>query len=77
MPKGGKEYFKKSFKTENQPFKMILLPEKVPNKKIYDVSIDFDEASKQWRKNKIHMGEGFFKYKRYSERTFNQKIISK
>ena len=71
MPlKRGKEYLKKSFKAENQPFRMIILPEKVPNKKSYDVSIDFDESSKQWRKNKIHMGEGFFMYKRYSERIF-------
>ena len=66
MPlKGGKEYLKRSFPTEQQPFNMILLPEK-----IYDVSINFDESSRAWRKNKIHVGEGFFKYRRYSERIF-------
>lgn len=26
-------------------------------------NIDFDNASKEWRKNKIYMGEGIFKYK--------------
>jgi len=25
--------------------------------------IDFDEASKQWRKNKIYLGNGIFRYK--------------
>jgi len=25
--------------------------------------IDFDEASKAWRKNKIYLGEGQFQYK--------------
>ena len=35
-----------------------------PSKKIvYDITIDFDESSKQWRKNKIYLGEGIFKYK--------------
>jgi hypothetical protein len=29
------------------------------------VIINFDEASVQWRKNKIHLGEGIFKYKLY------------
>lgn len=27
------------------------------------VIINFDEASLSWRKNKIHLGEGIFKYK--------------
>ena len=44
--------------------------EYLQQKKIYDNFIDFDEASRQWRKNKIHLGEGIFKYKRYSERLF-------
>lgn len=30
---------------------------------IYEVSIDFDFASNMWRKNKIYIGEGSFKYK--------------
>ena len=30
----------------------------------YKVNIDFDESSKTWRKNKIQLGEGMFKYKR-------------
>ena len=29
---------------------------------IYEVKIDFDKASREWRKNKIHLGEGIFKY---------------
>jgi hypothetical protein len=70
MPlKGGKEYLKFYFKTEQQPFKMVLLSENIPERK-YDVSIDFDESSRAWRKNKIHIGEGHFIYKRYSERIF-------
>lgn len=27
------------------------------------VIINFDDASLKWRKNKIHLGEGIFKYK--------------
>ena len=33
-------------------------------KKELDVSIDFDDASKQWRKNKRHTGNGCFVYKK-------------
>ena len=62
------------FKTENQPFKLILMPEKMPekipkkeehieDKGKYEVNIDFDEASRAWRKNKIHLGESGFRYK--------------
>ena len=29
---------------------------------IYTVDIDFDDASKEWRKNKIHLGNCVFKY---------------
>ena len=32
-------------------------------KQKYKVEIDFDEASIQWRKNKIILDEGYFKYK--------------
>ena len=28
------------------------------------VIINFDDASKQWRQNKIHLGEGIFRYKK-------------
>lgn len=28
----------------------------------YDVSIDFDEASREWRANKRHIGNGMFVY---------------
>jgi len=56
---------KKIFKQENQPFKLILAPEKFPpacpaHQKA--VCIDFDEASREWRKNKISLGGGMFKY---------------
>ena len=27
------------------------------------IVIDFDEASREWRKNKIYIGEGSFRYK--------------
>lgn len=59
------------FKPENQPFKLVLMPEKnlkrkggyVEDKGKYEVNIDFDEASRAWRKNKIHLGETGFRYK--------------
>ncbi len=58
------------FKPENQPFKLVLMPEKMPRKEEhaedkgkYEVNIDFDEASRAWRKNKIHLGETGFRYK--------------
>ena len=58
MPlRNGKKYLKNSFKLENQPFKLINLSEKK-----YHVNIDFDYSSKQWRKNKISLGEGMFQY---------------
>ncbi len=28
-----------------------------------EVNIDFDSASKEWRKNKRYVGEGYFSYK--------------
>ncbi len=28
-----------------------------------DNTIDFDEASKEWRKNKVHLGNGYFAYR--------------
>ena len=49
--------------------KMILrngkiIGETTPYKKQYEVNIDFDYASEMWRKNKIPLGNGMFKYKR-------------
>jgi len=58
--RSGKEYNKLFCPKEAQPLKLVLLPNK---KKNYDVNIDFDDASKQWRENKIYLGEGIFKYK--------------
>jgi hypothetical protein len=59
----------KSYTPKNQPFKMILLREKIP-KKEHDIpegippkKINFDEASKAWRKNKINIGLGMVVYK--------------
>ena len=55
MPlRSGKKYLKIIFPIENQPFKLILLPEK---------KIDFDQSSKEWRKNKYYHGNGTFTYK--------------
>ena len=48
--------------------------EYLEQKKLYDNFIDFDESSRQWRKNKIHLGEGIFRYKRYSERIFRNNL---
>ena len=68
MPlRGGKEYLKKMFPMETQPFNPILL-----RGQIYEVKIDFGESQTQWRKNKVQLGEGMFMYKRYSERIFKQ-----
>ena len=73
MPlRNGTKYLKKIFPKETQPFRAILLPEKTH---IYEVNIDFDDSSKQWRKNKVHLGEGMFMYKRYSERIFSTKNL--
>lgn len=55
--------FNSLFKEENKPFKLILLKEKKENMGLYRVDINFDEASREWRKNKIHLGEQGFKYK--------------
>ena len=57
-----KTYLKNIFPKETQPFNMVLLPEMG---KQYKIDIDFDESSKAWRKNKISLGEGMFKYKVY------------
>jgi hypothetical protein len=32
------------------------------SKPLYEVEIDFDEASEAWRQNKKHVGQGHFKY---------------
>ena len=60
-----KDYIKKMFPKETQPFNMVLLPERGVQ---YKINIDFDESSKSWRKNKIQLGEGMFKYKRSSNK---------
>ena len=57
-----KDYLKVILPKETRPFNMVLLPELG---KQYVVNIDFDESSKAWRKNKIKLGEGMFKYKKY------------
>jgi hypothetical protein len=55
MPlRSGKKYLKIFFPIEEQPFKLILLPEH---------HIDFYKASKAWRQNKIYLGGGQFEYK--------------
>ena len=63
MPlRDGKEYLKKMFPKETQPFNLVLLPER--GSKQYMINIDFDDSSLKWRRNKIQLGEGMFKYKR-------------
>jgi hypothetical protein len=49
--------------TQNQPFKLIILQEKLKNPGCRGAIIDFDKSSEEWRKNKIHLGNGMFKYK--------------
>lgn len=36
----------------------------VVQKTPYSVYIDFNTASQAWRQNKIHLGEGIFRYKK-------------
>ena len=54
-----KEFIRQLFMPNQQPINLILLKEPP-----YSVNIDFDESSKAWRKNKISLGNGMFKYKR-------------
>lgn len=35
-------------------------------KPIYDVNINFDEASREWNKNKIKLSDGCYEYKKMS-----------
>jgi len=61
MPlRSGKEYLKKEYlkKVDNSNNQSLKL-----NSRQYIVNIDFDDASKEWRENKIHLGGGLFKYK--------------
>lgn len=54
MPtRSGKEY-----KINNSNIKLDY-----DKKIIYEINIDFNNASREWRKNKINLGEGIFKYK--------------
>jgi hypothetical protein len=43
------------------------------------VIIDFDEASKAWRKNKIDIGNGCYKYKKntFKKNTFKKNTFKK
>ncbi len=43
---------------------------------LYSNHIDFDEASKEWRKNKVYVGKGMFVYKCQYIHT-NKKICNK
>jgi len=71
MPlRSGKQYLNLLLPADQQPFKLVLLPKKTHDLP-QEVKIDFAEASRQWRKNKLHLGEGMFMYKRYSERVFS------
>lgn len=39
----------------------------------YDVVIDFDDASEEWKKNKISIGNGMYKYQANSKNSKNSK----
>ena len=47
------------------------------NKSLYKVDIDFDDASKAWRKNKVSIGNGNFKYLCIKRGKNNNKCIKK
>lgn len=53
-----KEYLKKIDNSDNPDNQSLKL-----NSRQYIVNIDFDDATKEWRKNKTHLGGGLFKYK--------------
>jgi hypothetical protein len=36
--------------------------------KINEVNIDFDEASREWNKNKKRLGNGMYAYKKYHDK---------
>ena len=54
-----KEFIRQLFMPNQQPINLILLKEQSYS---YSVNIDFDNASNEWRKNKISLGNGMFKY---------------
>lgn len=39
-------------------------------KELYEVNIDFDGASRAWKKNKISIGNGSYKYKTDKKRRY-------
>ena len=49
--------------SSNAPINCALFLPKYMQKPLYDVDIDFDEASEAWRANKISIGNGEYKYK--------------
>ena len=70
MPiRSGKEFLYIDILSNNQPFRMIVLsdkislhPQKTPKK--YTNTINFDAAKKKWRINKISLDKSMFRYKR-------------
>ena len=44
-------------------FENIELDQRKEERGPYEVNIDFEHASKEWRVNKIHLGEVGFRYK--------------
>jgi hypothetical protein len=52
---------------KEQVAKDTMLIETHYRKPLYDVDIDFDEASIAWRANKKSIGNGQFKYKKWTK----------
>ena len=50
--------------------------QKSNQKKIYAVEIDFDEATRAWRHNKVKIGFGKFQYVRRSNRVHYKRKCS-
>ena len=48
----------------HKPINCALYIPKYIQKPVYEVDIDFDEASEAWRSNKISIGNGEYKYKK-------------
>ena len=60
----GQEMVELSYSRNREAMKFIDDIENVL-KQPYSVNIDFDEASRQWQKNKIKLSDGCYKYKKH------------
>jgi len=55
------------FELPNKRIKKVFKEEE--KRPIYDVDIDFDEAHREWIKNKVKLPNGEYRYKRERDQT--------